>query len=167
MFDGPGTFARARAGAQAALYAWLDAQGEGWRSQLSPGDVVLVCDVGGGTTDFSLIAIEETGGELALRRVAVGDHILLGGDNMDLALAYSVRQTLDRERGVKLDRWQLQALTQGCRVAKEALLSDLERMLSGSCTESWLEADRRYNCTELTREQMTRLLVEGFFRGAR
>jgi molecular chaperone DnaK (HSP70) len=76
---------------QAALYAWLDAQGEGWRSQLSPGDVVLVCDVGGGTTDFSLIAIEESGGELALRRVAVGDHILLGGDNMDLALAYSVR----------------------------------------------------------------------------
>ena len=120
---------------QAALYAWLDDQGEAWRSQLSPGDVVLVCDVGGGTTDFSLIAIEEEAGELALRRVAVGDHILLGGDNMDLALAYSVRQNLAKERGVKLDRWQTQALTQGCREAKEALLQDPDPELSSRCPE--------------------------------
>ena len=69
---------------------------------------MLVCDVGGGTTDFSLIAIEEEQGELSLRRVAVGDHILLGGDNMDLALAFTVRQQLERDRGIKLDRWQTQ-----------------------------------------------------------
>ena len=109
---------------QAALYAWLDEQGDSWRKQLKEGDVVLVCDIGGGTTDFSLIAIEQDGGDLALRRIAVGDHILLGGDNMDLALAFSVRQQLSKERGVKLDTWQLQALTQSCRSAKEALLSD-------------------------------------------
>ena len=149
---------------QAALYAWLDAQGESWRSQLSTGDVVLVCDLGGGTTDFSLIAIEEEAGELALRRVAVGDHILLGGDNMDLALAYSVRQQLDREKGVKLDRWQLQALTQGCRKAKEVLLTDLERetypVVVPSRGAKLIGGTIR---TELTRDQVTTLLVEGFF----
>ncbi len=149
---------------QAALYAWLDDQGEAWRSQLSEGDVVLVCDVGGGTTDFSLIAIEEEGGELALRRVAVGDHILLGGDNMDLALAYSVRQRLDKEQGIKLDRWQTQALTQGCREAKEALLNDPDRenfpIVVPSRGSKLIGGSIR---TELTQEQVTSLLVEGFF----
>ena len=72
---------------QAAFYAWLESQGEGWRKRIKIGDLVLVCDVGGGTTDFSLIAVSEENGDLALNRVAVGDHILLGGDNMDFALA--------------------------------------------------------------------------------
>jgi molecular chaperone DnaK (HSP70) len=72
---------------QAALYAWIESAGDGFRQQLSPGDLVLVIDVGGGTTDFSAIAVLETDGAIELRRVAVGDHILLGGDNMDLALA--------------------------------------------------------------------------------
>ena len=66
-----------------------------------------MCDVGGGTTDFSLIKIEEEHGACS-ETWAVGDHILLGGDNMDLALAFTVRQQLERERGIKLDRWQLQ-----------------------------------------------------------
>jgi molecular chaperone DnaK (HSP70) len=149
---------------QAALYAWLDDQGEAWRSQLNEGDIVLVCDVGGGTTDFSLIAIEEEGGELSLRRVAVGDHILLGGDNMDLALAYSVRQRLDKEQGVKLDRWQTQALTQGCREAKEALLNDPTRtdfpIVVPSRGSKLIGGTIR---TQLTQEQVTTLLVEGFF----
>ena len=149
---------------QAAVYAWLDEQGDAWRTQLAPGDVVLVCDVGGGTTDFSLIAIEEENGELALRRVAVGDHILLGGDNMDLALAFSVRQHLSKERGVKLDRWQLQALTQGCRAAKELLLTDLERdsvplVVPGRGSKLFGNTIR----AELNRSQLTRLLVDGFF----
>ncbi|MGC6416821.1 MAG: Hsp70 family protein [Bradymonadia bacterium] len=149
---------------QAALYAWLDAQGEGWRNQLEPGDVVLVCDVGGGTTDFSLIAIEEEQGTLVLRRVAVGDHILLGGDNMDLALAFTVRQQLERDRGIKLDRWQLQGLTQGCRTAKEALLNDesMERypLVIPSRGSKLIGGTIR---AELTREQLTTLLVDGFF----
>ncbi|HHH28873.1 MAG TPA: Hsp70 family protein, partial [Polyangiaceae bacterium] len=74
---------------QAALYAWLEQAGEGWRKQLSPGDVVLVIDIGGGTTDYSAIEVRDEDGELTLVRVAVGDHILLGGDNMDLALAHA------------------------------------------------------------------------------
>ncbi len=69
---------------QAAFYAWIEAQRDQWREQINVGETILVCDVGGGTTDFSLIQVTEEKGSLELQRVAVGDHILLGGDNMDL-----------------------------------------------------------------------------------
>ena len=82
---------------QAAFYAWTAQAGSGWREAVGPGDIVLVCDVGGGTADFSLIAVTESGGELALERISVGEHILLGGDNMDLALAYTLRAKLEAE----------------------------------------------------------------------
>src|SRR6185312_8311056 len=108
---------------QAALYAWIDAVGDGWRKLLKPGDVILVVDVGGGTTDFSAIAAIDKDGSLELARVAVGDHILLGGDNMDLALAHLVRAKLEAQ-GKEVDRWQMIALTHAARVAKEKLLSD-------------------------------------------
>src|SRR5207248_2672043 len=94
---------------QAAFYSWLGQQGDAWRRQLAVGDAVLVCDVGGGTTDFSLIAVSEEGGNLVLERVAVGDHILLGGDNMDLALAAALERRLGGE-GTKLDPWQSRSL---------------------------------------------------------
>jgi len=106
---------------QAALYAWI-ARTPDFRSQLTPGDLILVVDVGGGTTDLSLIAVLEEEGRLALSRVAVGEHILLGGDNMDLALAHAVGAEL-RAEGKMLDPWQLRALAHGCRAGKEALLS--------------------------------------------
>ena len=83
---------------QAAFYAWLEQMGEGFRKHVKPGDVVLVVDVGGGTSDFSLIAVTSKDGDVALTRVAVGDHILLGGDNMDLALAHTVNSTARRRR---------------------------------------------------------------------
>jgi len=107
---------------QAAFYAWIDAHGDAWRQEVRVGDVVLVCDIGGGTTDFSLIAVREEGGALILDRVAVGDHILLGGDNMDLALAYSVRERA-AQTGTQLDAWQFRSLSLSCRDAKERLLS--------------------------------------------
>ena len=103
---------------QAALYAWVEGAGDGWRKQVKPGDVILVVDVGGGTSDFSLISVGEEEGKLALTRVAVGDHILLGGDNIDLALAHGVQERL-RAQGTKLDGWQFAALTYACRRAKE------------------------------------------------
>src|SRR5262245_46910329 len=99
---------------QAAFYSWVARSGDGWRSALGPGDVVLVCDIGGGTTDFSLIAVRDEGGALALERLAVGDHILLGGDNMDLALALSLRERL-RTEGHALDAWQVRALVLATR----------------------------------------------------
>jgi hypothetical protein len=109
---------------QAAFYAWLAAAGDRWRDQLGAGDLALVCDVGGGTSDFSLIQVNDDGaGNLSLERVAVGEHILLGGDNMDLALAHGASQRLAAE-GKKLKRSQQLALVHGCRRAKESLLGE-------------------------------------------
>jgi molecular chaperone DnaK (HSP70) len=106
---------------QAALYDWVAQRGEQWRKEVSVGDVILVIDIGGGTTDFSLISVSEADGNLALERIAVGEHILLGGDNMDLALAYTVRARLE-DQGKELDDWQTRGLTHACRHAKERLL---------------------------------------------
>jgi hypothetical protein len=111
---------------QAACYAWIDSAGDRWRRQLRVGDLVLVCDIGGGTTDFSLILVSEQDGELSLERVAIGDHILLGGDNMDLALARVAQQRLE-EAGHRIDTWQLQTLWHQCRVAKETLFAQPDR----------------------------------------
>src|SRR5439155_9886284 len=110
---------------QAAFYSWIDASHEQWRKHVEVGDVVLVCDVGGGTTDLTLIAVSEAEGNLALTRVAVGDHILLGGDNMDLALAHSAAQAF-AAKGTKLDAGQMQMLWHSCRLAKEKLFGDAD-----------------------------------------
>ncbi len=106
---------------QASLYAWLADAGDRWRRTVKPGDTLLVCDVGGGTTDFTLIAVAEENGELALNRLAVGNHILVGGDNMDLALAVSLRESF-AAKGINLDPWQSVALWHSARAAKETLL---------------------------------------------
>ena len=134
---------------QAAFYAWLQSQGDDWRKRIKVGDLVLVCDVGGGTTDFSLITVTEESGDLALKRVAVGEHILLGGDNMDLALARLLQQKLEAE-GHRIDTYQLQGLWYQCRAAKEYLF---EHPKSKSRTSpcwardaSWSAAPSRRNC---------------------
>ncbi len=138
---------------QAAFYSWLGAQGDAWRKQLAVGDVALVCDVGGGTTDFSLISVSEKDGNLQLERVAVGDHILLGGDNMDLALGHLVQARLTTE-GHQLDSWQFSSLVHACRAAKEELFAHGDResaqvtvlgrgskVIGGSFTTQVLRAD--------------------------
>jgi molecular chaperone DnaK (HSP70) len=80
---------------QAAFYSWVDAHRDDWDQIVSPGQTILVCDIGGGTSDFSLIHVRSgEGGRLQFHRVAVGDHLLLGGDNLDLALAHFVEQKL-------------------------------------------------------------------------
>ncbi len=148
---------------QAAFYAWLDQMGDGWREEVGVGDLILVCDLGGGTSDFTLIRVDQEEGQLVLSRVAVGDHLLLGGDNMDLALAASVQAKL-RGEGHKIDSWQFQVLTHLCRSAKEKLLAadPLElcpltipgrgtKLLGGSLG------------TELKREEVEQVLLEGFF----
>ena len=148
---------------QAAFYSWIEAAGERWRKQVKVGDVILVSDIGGGTTDFSLIAVSDENGELALNRIAVGEHILLGGDNMDLALAYAVQQKLTA-KGTKLDAGQMRGLWQNCRVAKENLLqvdgakkqpiSILGR--GSSVIGGAIKTDLAYDEVETT-------LVDGFF----
>ncbi|HVU33871.1 MAG TPA: Hsp70 family protein [Opitutaceae bacterium] len=148
---------------QAAFYAWTEQMGERFRKSVRPGDVILVVDVGGGTSDFSLIAVTDRGGEVDLVRLAVGDHILLGGDNMDLALAYAVNQRLSAD-GKKLDAWQFNALTHGCRQAKEAMFADpaLPRspVVVPGRGSSLIGGTIR---TEVTRDELTRVLTDGFF----
>ena len=148
---------------QAALYNWVNDSRGTWRKQVRVGDIILVVDVGGGITDLSLIAVTEREGALELTRVAVGEHILLGGDNMDLALAHVVKGKLG-QIGVELDRWQIQALTHGCRHAKERILSepdlDVVPVVVPSRGAKLVGGSVR---TELTREEVTRTLIDGFF----
>ena len=148
---------------QAAFYAWLEAQRDRWRDLIKVGETILVCDVGGGTTDFSLIEVTEEDGSLALRRVAVGDHILLGGDNMDLTLAYAVRAKL-AQRGTQLDNWQFRGLSHSCRRAKERLLNDptlqAEPVVILGRGTSLIGGTLR---TELTRQEIEAVLLQGFF----
>jgi molecular chaperone DnaK (HSP70) len=148
---------------QAAFYAWLESHGDAWRSRIKVGDLVLVCDVGGGTTDFSLITVSEENGELTLKRVAVGDHILLGGDNMDLALARLLQQRLEAS-GNRVDTWQLHGLWHQCRMAKEKLFASPKSQsapitLLGKGTKLIGGTIK----TELTREDLDQVLVKGFF----
>ncbi len=107
---------------QAAFYSWIESSGDQWRKQVKKGDLVLVCDIGGGTSDFTLIQVSEDDGDLALERIAVGNHLLVGGDNMDLALAYAVSQKMS-ESGTRIDSWQMRSLVYSCRNAKEKILS--------------------------------------------
>jgi hypothetical protein len=148
---------------QAAFYCWIVTHKDRWQREVRAGELILVCDVGGGTTDFSLITVVETPTGPGFRRVAVGDHLMLGGDNIDLALAHHVEKKLGAAR---LDAEQWSALRFACRTAKEKLLSDepgtLERwpvtiagrgskIIGGSIQ------------SELTRGEVEAIALNGFF----
>ncbi|MFN3191778.1 MAG: Hsp70 family protein [Aureliella sp.] len=147
---------------QAAVYAWLSQSGDRWRETLSVGDQLLVCDIGGGTTDLTLIEIAEKDGELILDRKAVGNHLLVGGDNMDLTLAHQVAGQF-AEKGTKLDAWQSVSLWHSCRAAKETLLAEAgpekhtisvlgrgSKLIGGTVS------------VEVDRAEVGQLLVDGF-----
>lgn len=148
---------------QAAFYSWIAQSGSPWRKQTKKGDIVLVVDVGGGTTDFSLIEIGEKDGELTLERVAVGNHILLGGDNMDLTLAYLAKGKLEA-KNKKVSQWQTIQLGHQARKAKEQLLSD-ESKKTASVVVSGRGSSviRSALKTDISREEISELLLEGFF----
>jgi molecular chaperone DnaK (HSP70) len=145
---------------QAAFYAYLAARGDEWRKDLKPGDIVLVCDVGGGTTDFSLIEVADDEGTLSLERIAVGDHILLGGDNMDLALSAIVQ----RDLGKPLDALQQRALVHACRRAKEQLLgNDAPASVPVAILGRGSKLIGGTVKADVKRETAEALLVDGFF----
>ncbi len=148
---------------QAAVYAWLGKIGDRWRKKLKLHDRLLVCDVGGGTTDLTLIEVADEAGELVLKRVAVGKHLLIGGDNMDLAIAHWVAQRF-AEQGIELDPWQSVALWHSCRAAKERLLAE-DRPENTSITilgrgRKLVSAARKL---EIERQPLLDLLTDGFF----
>lgn len=151
---------------QAAVYSWLTVMGEKWRKAVQVGDTLLVCDVGGGTTDLTLVGVDEEQGELLLRRIAVGDHLLVGGDNMDLALAHFIAEKF-ATKGTKLDPWQSVSLWHSCRTAKEtvltldgpqkhpiSILGRGSKLIGGTIT------------VDVERKGVTQLLLEGFFPAA-
>ena len=148
---------------QAAFYAWIAEADREWRSLIGPGDIVLVCDVGGGTTDFSLIAVTDNNGTLELDRISVGEHILLGGDNMDLALAYTLQAQLEAE-GKSLDSWQFLALVHAASRAKVELFDNdalTEAPIAVPSRGSSLFA--RTVSTNLDRATLDRVVLDGFF----
>ena len=148
---------------QAAFYAWTAQAGTAWRSQVSAGDIVLVCDVGGGTADFSLIAISGKEGNLEVERISVGEHILLGGDNMDLALAYALQTQLEGA-GKSIDSWQFLALIHAASRAKADLFNDdsiAQAPISVPSRGSSLFA--KTVSTALDRSILEQIVLDGFF----
>lgn len=117
---------------QAAFYAWVDRHRDDWHQRVEPGQKILVCDIGGGTSDFTLIRVRRAGSgqeqdtseeqTVQFHRIAVGDHLILGGDNLDLALAKSLEAKLG-ENNQQLQARQWDVLVRSCRQAKESLLS--------------------------------------------
>jgi len=148
---------------QAAFYAWAARAGREWRDAVTPGDIILVCDVGGGTADFSLIAVTDAAGNLELERISVGEHILLGGDNMDLALAYTLQARLEAE-GKSLDAWQFLTLVHEAARAKITLFENSslsEAPIAVPSRGSSLFA--RTIATSLDRALLSEVILDGFF----
>lgn len=141
----------------AAFYAWLDDHQQSWQQQLAIGDAVLVMDIGGGTSDFTLVRIEK---DAVIRRHAVGDHLLLGGDNMDMALARQAESAWK----TRLPQRQWSMLCQECRRAKEKLLADdapdsvvVQLAAPGSAILAGMKTHR------FLREEVCKLVNDGFF----
>ncbi len=147
---------------QAAFYAWIDARGATGHKGLAPGERILVFDVGGGTTDFTLIEVDASGD--GFTRTAVGDHLLLGGDNLDLTLAKLVEQRIIGKSGKKLDALQWHGLVHACRLAKETLLGDAPPEAAPIVVQS--RGAKLIGGTlrdEVTRAELHQVLFDGFF----
>jgi len=148
----------------AVFYSWLVRHENDWHERVRPGELVLVCDVGGGTTDFTLITLREKEGVPEFERIAVGDHLILGGDNMDLALARIAEGRMQRggrAAPLQLHRWQ--ALCHQCRSAKEEILSGDAPSRSITLVGEGRRVIGGTLSTSLDREEIERVILDGFF----
>ncbi len=147
----------------AAFYSWLVENEHTWRDHVRPEELILICDVGGGTTDFTLIAVSTAeGGSPRFNRISVGDHLILGGDNMDMALARAVEsKNSGKRQPLSTDRWK--ALCHQCRQAKENILSGKaeKQTITLMGTGSRLIDDTI--SVELDQKTISQILLEGFF----
>jgi len=145
----------------AAFYSWLIKHEENWLNFIKPGELILVCDVGGGTSDFTLITLRETEGTPRFERIAVGDHLILGGDNIDLTLARHVESQFKNSTQLSGDRWK--TLCHLCRQAKENILNDgvdsetITMMGEGSSLIGGTLTAR------LQKTKLEQMVLEGFF----
>ncbi|NIE89075.1 Hsp70 family protein, partial [Burkholderia sp. Tr-860] len=157
---------------QAAFYDWLYQHRDGLDAELAGSRLALVCDVGGGTTDLTLIRVEtDEAGAPRLTRIGVGNHLMLGGDNMDLALAHLAESRLagkDGGGGARLSAASLSQLVERCRVAKEQLLGEAA---PDSVPITLLGAGSKLiggaRSIQLGREEVERIVVDGFFPAGR
>lgn len=149
---------------QSAFYAWLNKHAEDWEQRVQPGQKILVCDIGGGTSDFTLIRVRRgEGGKVRFHRVAVGDHLILGGDNFDLALAHHLEQRLRAEEGSTLEPRQWAALVRACRAVKETLLGDdPPEQLTVNIPSTGARLIGGGRQIEVSRGEVAALLLEGF-----
>ncbi len=149
---------------QAACYDWLARHRDDAAALPEDLRLLLVCDVGGGTTDLTLIQIEPTAAGPRLTRIGVGEHLMLGGDNMDLALAHVAEGRLATESGARLGSAQLSQLVQQCRTAKERLLeADGPERASVTVLGAGARLIGAARSTELTRDEVRHMVLEGFF----
>lgn len=153
---------------QAAFYAWIDSQGDQWHQRISAGQMILVCDIGGGTTDFTLIRVQPAGadsGQVQFHRVAVGKHLILGGDNLDLALAKKCEEKLVRDgivSSLSPDQWD--RLVQVARTAKETMLSsERPEVYTLSLPSQGSKLIGGAIQVSLTAAEIDAVLVDGFF----
>ena len=145
----------------AAFYAWLVIHEKDWQNHVQPGELILVCDVGGGTTDFTLITLKESEGTPRFERLAVGDHLILGGDNIDLALANLVASKFKKRESLTQDRWK--TLCHSCRQAKELILEKGEDLVRITLKGQGRSVIAGTLAADLTREDVENILCKGFF----
>ncbi|POR52881.1 Hsp70 protein [Paraburkholderia eburnea] len=152
---------------QAAFYDWLFHHRDSLQAELAGTRLVLVCDVGGGTTDLTLIQVQvDDNGEPRLTRIGVGNHLMLGGDNMDLALAHLAESRLVQMSGQsgRLSAASLSQLVERCRVAKEQLLDeDAPEAVGVTLLGAGSKLIGGARSTQITREEAARIVVDGFF----
>lgn len=145
----------------AAFYSWLSDHEESWANLVSPGELVVVCDVGGGTTDFTLITLRQAEGGPRFERIAVGDHLILGGDNIDIALARAVLASLGRSpASVPMDQYR--SLCHQCRQAKERLLDGAAESCRITVAGSGSRLIAGTLSAELTREAVVNIVMAQF-----
>jgi molecular chaperone DnaK (HSP70) len=147
----------------AAFYNWLMTHEKSWSRYVGPNELVLVCDVGGGTTDFTLIFLREVDdGSPRFERIAVGDHLILGGDNIDLALARQIEMKFSsKKQSLAGDRWK--SLCHQCRQAKEALLDGKAESHKITLMGTGSQLIANTLAATLQREAVTRTVLDGFF----
>jgi molecular chaperone DnaK (HSP70) len=146
----------------AVFYSWLIRHEHHWQDLVRPGELILVCDVGGGTSDFTLISLRETDGSPRFERIAVGDHLILGGDNVDLALARTVEMRFSgKSASLGADRWK--SLCHQCRQAKETLLDGHAAAVKITLMGEGGKLISGTLSAELTRKDVESVVTEGFF----
>ena len=147
----------------AAFYSWLNVNEQKWDQRVAPGELILICDVGGGTTDFTLITLREKDGKPVFERIAVGDHLILGGDNMDLALAHLSEGRLQGDQKKKLSMGRWQSLCNQCRQAKEDILGEIEDEKTITLIGEGRKLIADTKTTQLNRSDVEAVILDGFF----